>query len=245
MLVKLEKPALLSKAVELISELVTEVRIKVNDYGMSITAIDLANVAMVGFKLPKSAFSQFEVREAGGTVLGVNLDNLKQILKRCGPSGSLILDKKDNLLEVNIQDRIKRSFTLALIEIESEDKELPDLEFSSRVEIPSIDLIDSIEDCSVVSDACSFIIDENGKFIIEARELNSARSEFSGDEAKIDAEPCKSRYSLEYLQKFMKGAKLAEKTILQFATDHPLRLEIKSQGMELKFILAPRVETED
>ncbi len=63
MLVKLENPALLSKAIDIVSELVTEVRIKVNECGMSIIAMDPANVAMVGFKLPKSSFSQFETSD--------------------------------------------------------------------------------------------------------------------------------------------------------------------------------------
>jgi len=133
---------------------------------------------------------------------------------------------------------------LNLIEIESEEKEIPKLEYTTRVEINSIDLIDSLEDCMVVADACSFIIQE-GKFIIEAKGINSARSEFSGDEAKIEAENCKVRYSLEYLGKFMKGAKLVEKTILNFAEDHPLKIDIKSEHMELNFLLAPRVENED
>ena len=204
-------------------------------------AIDPANVAMVNFKLPKSSFSQFET---GEEVLGVNLDNLKRILKRCGTGSSLILEKKENFLNIQIQDRIKRNFSLNLIEIEAEEKEMPELEYTSRVEINSIDLIDSIEDCMVVADACSFIIQE-GKFIMEAKSIDSARSEFSGDEAKIEAENCKSKYSLEYLAKFMKGAKLVEKTILNFAEDHPLKMNIKSEHMELSFLLAPRVENED
>ena len=241
MLVKLENPLLLSRAVEIISELVSEVKLKVNEFGMSITAMDPANVAMVRFKLPKSAFPQFET---GEEVLGINLDDLKRILKRCGPRSSLILEKKENLLEIEIQDRIKRNFSLGLIEIEGEDKELPNLEYSSLVELNSIDLIASIEDCAIVGDACSFKIDEN-KFIIEAKGLNSARSEFSGDEAKIQAENCKSKYSLEYLQKFIKASKLCEKTTLQFANDHPLNMNVKTESMELSFILAPRVETED
>ena len=241
MLVKLDNPVLLSKAIEIISELVTEVRIKINEYGLSIVAIDPANVAMVGFKLPKSAFSQFE---AGNEVLGINLDNFKHVLKRAGSGSSLILEKKENLLNIQIQDRIKRNFTLNLIEIESEDKEMPNLEYSSKVEISSIDLVSSIEDCLIVSDACSFIINED-KFIIESKGLNSARSEFSGDEAKIEAENCKSRYSLEYLQKFIKGARLSEKAFLEFANDHPLKLEFVNELMELRFVLAPRVETED
>jgi len=241
MLVKLENPLLLSRAVEIISELVSEVKLKVNEFGMGITAMDPANVAMVRFKLPKSAFSQFE---AGEEVLGINLDDLKRVLKRCGPRSSLILERKENLLEIEIQDRIKRNFSLSLIEIEGEDKELPNLEYSSLVELNSIDLIASIEDCTIVGDACSFKIDED-KFIIEAKGLNSARSEFSGDEAKIQAENCKSKYSLEYLQKFIKASKLCEKTTLQFANDHPLNMNVKTESMEISFILAPRVETED
>ncbi len=241
MLVKLENPALLSKAIDIISELVTDVRIKVNEFGMGITAIDPANVAMVGFKLPKSAFSQFET---DNEVLGVNLDNLKKILKRCGAGSSLILEKKENQLEIKIYDKIRRNFSLNLIEVESEDKEMPSLDFSSRVEMLSNYFVEAVEDCAVVDDACSFIIEE-GKFIIKAKSLNSARSEFSSDEVKIEAENCKSRYSLEYLQKFAKGAKLCDRTILNFANEHPLKIEFKAEHFELSFILAPRVETED
>ncbi len=241
MRVKLNNPMLLSKVIDLISELVTEVRIKITDMGMSIVAMDPANVAMVGFWLPKTAFSEFET---GDEVLGINLDSFKRILKRCGPSSSLVLEKKENLLDIRIQDRIRRIFTLNLIDIDREDKEMPELEFSSKVELSSIDFIAAIEDCAIVADACSFIIRDNG-FIIEARGLNSSTSEFSGDEAKIDAENCKSKYSLEYLQKFVKGAKFVDKIFLKFAEDHPLRMDIKNEQMEISFILAPRVETED
>jgi len=245
MLVKLENPFLLSKTIDIISELVNEVKINVNESGFSISAIDPANVAMVGLKIPKSAFSQFETENE---VLGINLESLKGILRRCSSGSSLIMEKKDNLLLIQIQDRIKRRFTLSLIEIESEgidfDSKCANMEFSSHVEMSSVDFIDSVEDCAVVADACSFIIKE-GKFLIEAKGLNSARSEFSGDEAKINGENCKARYSLEYLQKFLKGAKLCEKSLISFANEHPLKTEFKTENMKLSFILAPRVETEE
>ena len=145
MLLKLDNPSLLTKAVEIISELVSEVRIKVNEFGMNISAMDPANVAMVGFKLPKIVFSQFET---GNETLGVNLDNLKKILKRAGAGSSFIMESKENLLEINIQDKIKRHFTLSLIDIESEDidfdTKVSRMEFVSKVELASGDLIDSI-----------------------------------------------------------------------------------------------------
>lgn len=241
MLVKLENPGLLSRVIEIISELVTEVRIKVNESGLSITAMDPANVSMVQFLLPKKSFSVFE---SGEEVLGINLDSLKKILKRSTSASSLVFERNKNMLNIQIHDKIKRNFNLSLIDIESEEKNFPQLEFSSMVELNSQDFSDSIEDCLVVADSCSFII-SNGKFVIEAKGLNSAMSEFSGDEARISAESCKSRYSLEYLQKFVKGARLSEKTLLKFANDHPLRMDIKNDFMELSFLLAPRVETED
>jgi len=241
MKVKLENPQLLAKAIDLISELVMEVRLKVNEFGMSIVAMDPANVAMVSFRIPKSAFSEFEV---GQETLGISLDNFKKVLRRCGSSSILILEKKENLLEIAIQDKIKRNFTLGLIEIDSEEKNMPNLEFSAKVEISSQDLVDSVEDCAVVADSCGFSIKE-GKFVIEAKGLNSARTEFSGDEAKIEAEDCKSRYSIEYLQKFLKGARICDKSLVFFGNDHPLKMSFKAEHVELDFLLAPRVETDD
>ena len=242
MKLKLEDPALFTKAIELISDLVLEVRIKISEFGLSVVAIDPGNISMVSMKIPKSAFKEFE---SGDEVLGVNLENLKKILRRATKTSSIALEKKENSLEIKIEDKINRIFTLNLIEVEREDKEFPDhLEFSSKVVIGSQDLIDAVEDCLVVSDACSFIIKDK-KFVVEAKETNSARTEFSSDEAEIDAEDCKVRYSLEYLQKFTKAGKQFEKTILKFAEDHPLRLDYISEHLSLAFLLAPRVETED
>jgi proliferating cell nuclear antigen len=241
MLVKLNNPSLFAKAIELMSELIIEVKIKLTDFGLTITAIDPASIAMVDLKIPKSAFSVYEPENQ---ILCVNLEDLKKILKRCSAKSSLTLEKKENTLTIKIDDRIKRSFSLNLIEIDSEEKDFPTLEYSSRVELDSQDFVDSIEDCAVVSDACSFVISE-GKFIIEAKELNSARSEFSSDEAKISAENCKARYSLEYLQKFIKGSKLFPKTILNFATEHPLKMDLLSENLIINFLLAPRMEIED
>jgi proliferating cell nuclear antigen len=241
MIVRLDDPSLFSKAIDVISELVTEVKIKFNEYGMNITAIDPANVAMVRFKIPKSSFSKFE---AENDVLGINLDNLKKVLRRAGSSTPLTLEKKENLLEIQIQGKIKRNFTMTLLDLDSQDKEMPALEYSSKVEISSEDLNSAIEDSSVVSDSCAFIVKDNF-FIVESRGLDSARAEFSTDEVKIEGEDCKSKYSIEYLQKFMKAAKMTDKLILNFASDHPLKMDIKTEVLEMNFLLAPRVETDD
>jgi len=238
---KLEDPLILAKPIEIISDLVLEVRIKISEYGLSLIAMDPANVAMINFKIPKSAFSEFQ---ADSEILGINLDSLKKVLKRCGKTSSLILEKQDNVLTIKIEDKIKRTFSLGLIEIESEERELPQLEYCSAIELDSQDLIDAIEDVSVISDACSFIVKDN-TFIIETKEIDAAKVEFSAETISIKGENCKARYSLEYLQKFMKAAKICDRTKIQFASNHPLRLDFGNNFFGLTFILAPRMETED
>jgi len=247
MLLRLDEPKILSDAVSIISELVTEVRAKVNKQGFSIVAIDPANVALIALKLPTSAFSQFNLTSDDGEELGINLEDLKAILRRCNTGSSLVLQKDGNMLKVDIQDKIKRSFSLALIEIESEEKQQPKLEFVSRIEIDSLTLADVISDAAIVADACTFISDKKKNiFIIEAKgNLNSARAEFTSDEAKLEVEDAKAKFSLEYLKKFMKAAKLSEKAVLQFSTDYPMQIDFKNPRLELSFILAPRVETEE
>ncbi len=242
MKLKLEDATLLSRSIDLISELVLEVKIRLNEFGLSIVAIDPANVAMISLKIPKSSFSEFEV---GTEVLGVNLDQLKKILRRCSKTSVLILEKNENMLEIKIEDKIRRLFSLNLIEVEGEDKEFPNhLEYATKIEMESNDLIESIEDCAVISDACSFS-SADGKFILEAKEINKTRSEFSGDEIKLEGENCRARYSIDYLQKFLKAGRFYDKVLLNFANDHPLRMDFKSNVLSLSFLLAPRIETED
>ncbi len=245
MLLKLDKPKILSDAIAIIADLVTEVRARITKSGLSIIAIDPANVALVMLKMPASAFSQFKVEEE--EELGLNLSDLKSVLRRCSTGSTLVLEKKDNLLVLNIQDTVKRSFSLALIDISSEEKQAPKLEFNSKVEIDSSVLSEAIADALIVADACTFITSKkDDNFVVEAKgSLNSARVEFSSDEVKLSINDAKSKYSLDYLEKFIKAAKLSEKAVLQFATDYPMQLDFKAAQLELGFVLAPRVETED
>ncbi|OIO81797.1 proliferating cell nuclear antigen (pcna) [Candidatus Pacearchaeota archaeon CG1_02_32_132] len=243
MKLKLEDPRLLGNMIGIISELVTEVRLKINKQGMNLVAVDPASVAMVYFSIPAELFKTFEVER--DEVLGVNLDNLKNILRRCGLGSSITLEKgEENILNISIQDKVKRDFSIALIDIEGEEKEMPEWQFDSVIKMDADAFVDVVEDCRVVSDACTFIAEPN-KFIIEAKGLHSARAEFSSDEVEIHSGNSSARFSLEYLAKFIKGAKISNKAVLNFSDNHPMRINFPTGNVMLSFILAPRVEQED
>lgn len=242
MIVKLDKPKVMGDAISIISEIVTEVRIKLLEDGMSIVAVDPANVALVIFKLPKESFSQYET-SGPGEVWGVNLDDLKRILKRASTSSSIVFEQEENKLKISVFDKVKRVFTLALIDVEAEDKSEPELSFTCKVEMDSDGFAQAVEDCNVVADSCSLI---SGKefFLVEGvGSLNSARAEFSGDEVKI-AGIGKSKYSLEYLMKFIKAGRMSGRVVINFSDDYPLRLDFPGEKMGMGFVLAPRVEND-
>jgi proliferating cell nuclear antigen len=238
MIVKIDKPKELADAISIISEIVSEVRIKLLVDGMSIIAVDPANVAMVIFRIPKESFSQYE---AGRDVWGVNLEDLKRILKRASTSSSILLEQEDNQLKISIFDKVKRNFILSLIELNSEEKEEPSLSFNSKIEIDSDSFSQAVEDCAIVADSCTLSSGE-GFFIVEGKgSLNSAKAEFSSDESKISGSS-RSKYSLEYISKFMKAKKISNKMVINFSDDYPLKLDFPGEKMGMAFVLAPRVE---
>lgn len=242
MRLKLEDPRILAHLISIISELVKEVRIKVTKEGMSLTALDPANVAMVYFSIPCELFSEFVVDKE--EVLGVNLENLNSIMRRSKMGSSIIIEKQESSLKIVINDKIKREFLLALIDVEGDDKQMPAWEFKSVIKMDAQAFVDAIEDCSVVSDACTFIAQPD-KFIIESSNLHSARTEFSNEEAQIFSDASSARFSLEYLSKFVKGSKIANRAEINFSDNHPMRLNFPSGKVMLSFVLAPRVEQDN
>ncbi len=239
---KLDNPRLFTDLITIISELVVEVRLKVTKEGLSVTAIDPANVAMVYFKMPAELFSQFELERE--EVLGINLENLRAVLRRCKPGSSLLLNKLDNILQISIHDKVKRDFSLALIDIHSDDKDLPTWEFKSVVKMDADAFAEVIEDGLVVADACTFHAEPN-KFTVEASGLNSARAEFSSEEIEIYSDTSRARFSLEYLNKFIKGTKISNRVTLSFSDNHPMRVDFPTGNVMLSFVLAPRIEQDE
>ena len=161
----------------------------------------------------------------------------------------IIFDLDDTLIDTfNCSMPVKLKIALQAmvkegLQIDSEDKDEPELSFKCNVELKSDDFGQAVEDCNVVADSCALIAGD-GFFIIEGSgSLNSARAEFSGDDAVISGIG-KSRYSIEYLTKFIKAGKISEKVSVKFSDDYPLRIDFPGEKMGIGFILAPRVDND-
>lgn len=244
----LAEPKYLREPIIIISELVNEVRIKIDKEKIEIIAMDPANVAMVLFKLLSSAFVEYDLNKP--VEIAINLDSLKQILKRAKPTDTLTLglDQEKNKLKIILKGDSIRSFDLSLINIDEQEQKIPNLNFPARIETLSYLFDDAISDMDVVSDSVSLIA-EPTRFIVQAEgNLSNAKMEVLPNEEtviKMDSEKIKAKYSIEYLKKIIKGSKLSDNVVLQFAKDYPLKIEYKIiDKLDLAFILAPRVSNE-
>jgi len=245
----LAEPRFLKDPVSIISELVNEVNFKINKDKLELIAMDPANVSMIIFNLLSSAFVEYEVDDEEN--ISINLDNFKQILRRAKPSDTLILelDKEKNRLKVQLKGESTRTFKLSLIELDEEEKKIPELDFQVTVEVPTNVFDEAIEDMGVISESVALKI-EKDNFVVESESrLNHARFEApKGDEVVITnnkKDDVLSRYSLDYLKKICKGSKLAETVKLSFGNEYPLKTEYKVMDkLSLVTILAPRVSNE-
>jgi len=245
----LAEPKYLKDSISLISDLVNEGKFKITKNSIELIAMDPANVAMIIFKLLSSAFVEYDIDKE--VEISVNLSNMKQILRRAKSNDTLILELEENKLIIKLRGNTIRTFKLPLIEMESNEQKIPELNFPLFVETSNILLGDAIEDADVVGESVNFIV-ENGDFIVSSTgDLSDAKIVIkNGDETSIKCEskdPIRAKYSIEYLKKMVGGAKLSEegRVRLQFNKDYPLKLEYKTMDkVQMSFILAPRVEND-
>jgi proliferating cell nuclear antigen len=243
----LAEPKYFKESISIISELVTEAKFKVTKNGLELVAMDAANVAMVIFNMLSTCFTQYEVKD--DEEIAINLNNLKQILRRAKGDDILTLETEESRLKVQMKSNTMRSFTIPTLEIESKEQRVPELSFPYSIEMESSLLIDSMDDVSVVAESVTFL-GEKGQMSIKAEgDLSKAFIEIKPNDtiiikADID-DKFKSKYSLEYLKKMVAAGKLVERATLKFNTDYPLKLEYKLiDKLMIAFILAPRVDND-
>jgi len=240
----LAEPTYLKDSISIISELVTEGRFRITPDAVELVAMDPANVAMVIYKLLSSCFVEYEVEKDAD--LCINLDSLKQVLRRSKGSDAITLETDEgNTLNITLKGKTKRTFSIPLIEMDEKEQKVPDLTFPVIIDMKGDQLSEAIEDISVVSESVNFICEPKKLTVKGEGDFSKASVEIS-EGAEItndDKDPVQSKYSVEYLKKMIPGSKLTNEVKIMFDKDYPLKLDFREvDKVQLSFILAPRVE---
>ena len=238
----------LQDALDPVSALVDECKIRLNEDGLSIRAVDPANVGMVDMHL---ATSGFEAYEADGGVIGVSLDRLEDFLSM-GSSGDLVsieLDEQTRKLNIHIDGL---SYTLALIDPGSvrQEPDIPDLDLPATIVLTGSDLDHGIKAADLCSDSITLRADKDGEaFHMEAEGDTDDVDLKLGNEDLLSAtvsENAKSVYSLDYL-KDMSGPVGSDTSVsVLLGNEFPvkLRYSLSNGFVEVVNMLAPRIKSE-
>lgn len=245
--VSLADVSLLRDSINTISEIIGEGIFEISKDGISLVAADRAMVAVVDLNLEKDLFEEYKCGEK--SEVGINIENLLQILKRAGGSEKLELELPEDgsKLIVRMFGESTREFSLPLLDISRREvPETQDLDFSGSVEIKSSLLKKGINDADVVSDVVIFKGTKESFVMSSGGDSSSTEMEVKKDSEglkKLESEEeIKSTYPLEYLKKMIKASKISDVVSLKFGSDFPMKIEFsRPEKIRISFILAPRV----
>ena len=237
----------LRDALDSVSVLVDECKVRLNEDGLAIRAVDPANVGMVDLSLEAAAFESYE---ADGGVIGVNLARLEDIAGM-GNAGDLVhleLDEETRKLHIRIDGL---SYTLALIDPDSirQEPDIPDLDLPARIVAEGNQLDRGITAADMVSDHINLRVDEDAEtFHIEAEgDTDDVDFEMSAaDLIDLDAGPANSLFSLDYLKDMNKAIPGDAEVTIELGEEFPVKLHYDfAEGLgNVTFMLAPRIQSE-
>ncbi len=238
---------ILKESIDAISAIVTECRLHVDEQGLSMRAVDTANVAMISLALKKEAFESFTATTGE---LGIDIAKMKNIFGMMAKNDMLALELPDDghKLQVSFQG-YKYSITLLDANTIRKDPNPPTIDLPAKVVLSGNDLNSAIKAAAVVSDKIALGVDPGLQifYMIAEGDTDHIRREFGKNEVKfINAVEVRSLFSLDYLKDMGKVMSRAEAVEVQLGIDHPVKLGFDIAGGKghVEYLLAPRIEAD-
>ncbi|MDY6966539.1 MAG: DNA polymerase sliding clamp [Halobacteriota archaeon] len=234
----------LKEIIDAVSTLVDEVKFKLSNNGISIRAVDPANVAMVSFEISSDAFESFEASDG---VLGVDLKKLKDdVLSMVSGSEDVLIELEDGKLLVKF---LNLTYAISLLDPSSIRKEpkVPSLELPAQIVLSGDEFRRAVQAAGKISDHIAFGV-EGEVFFMEAKgDLDRVRLELTKDKLiSLKSAPARSLYSLDYLSDMIKPISKTDEVCIDIGKDFPMKISftIAEDKGKVEYLLAPRVEAE-
>jgi proliferating cell nuclear antigen len=237
----------LQGALDSVSVLVDECKVRLNDDEFSIRAVDPANVGMVDLTLEAAAF---EAYEADGGVIGVNLARLEDIAGMAGSDDLIHLELDEETRKLHIEmDGL--SYTLALIDPDSirEEPDIPDLDLPASIVLEGAQLDRGVTAADMVSDHIRLRVDEDAEaFSVEAEgDTDDVDLELTREDLiDLTAGPADSLFSLDYLKDMNRAIPGDAEVRIELGEEFPVKLHYAfAEGLgTVTFMLAPRIQSD-
>lgn len=237
---------LLKSSLDAVNVFVEECKVHLDDDGLSVKAVDPANVGMVELDLPSSSFESYE---ADGELIGLDLSRLQDIvgMAKAGDVVRLELDDETGKLRIQI-DGLR--YTLSLIDPDSihQEPNVPDLDLPAEVVLAGAEINRGIKASGMVSDHMAFGVDGDSFYMSASGDTDDVRVDLGADEviSLETSDDARSLFSLDYLESMSKAIPSDAQVRMEVGTDYPVKLDFELSGgeAEVTYLLAPRIENE-
>lgn len=237
-----------------VGAVVDEAKLRIDERGLSVSAVDPANVFMCEVAVMADEFDTFDLKSE--TTLGVNIDDLQSAVRRARKASDdeLTLSLQERELTATVgrgydgHDVVSQS-TIQLIDPDSirQEPDMPDLDFDVDVSINAGAFMDalsySVGVCDHVEASIKGVNQHTNALYLggetDTRDESVAISNVDSDET-ADA-----LYSADYLREALHGiGQLSPDTVsVEFSEEYPIRMDAEhsDKEMRVRYFLAPRV----
>lgn len=241
----LSDATMFKKCIDAISTLIDEGEFIANENGLMLRAMDPSQIAMVDFKLPKSAFEKFS---SNTTKIGLNIDDLSVLMGRvrAGEKLEMRLDEEKARLILTFKGHSVRRFSIPLLDLGGGVPNELKLEFENTVKLNGTFFKEALKDTQLVS---SYVVlhARPEVFVVKAQgdkgdvEIETKKDSKQIIEYKVEKES-RAMFPLDYLNDLLKSVDSSTNVTLSLSTNKPLKMDYKIGEAEITYYLAPRSE---
>ena len=250
-----EGALIFKRVIDGIASLVDEGVLEFGADGMHFLSMDVSRVAMVSVSLPKELFESYQISGSAACSVKIALDferfskTLKSLgLKKKDAKFSMSFDGNDALAQLIISRPSGVMVLQPVVDFEGEGNiNKPQVPFTASLTLRADRFSGAIKTLSEIADFVKISTDGTSGLKLEAagsyaKAVDILKKEqgdiFNAEVGKDTA----CTYSLIYLEKFVKFAGIADKALLEFSTDLPLKLTYcTAAGGNVEVWLAPRI----
>lgn len=226
---------LLAKSLETITPLIQETNVRFKDEGIYIKAIDKTQILFVDFYMSKKAFDTYIVESA---LVGLNIQELKNMLSRSFGEDKLQLDLKDQGLDIQLLGKIERKFYVPFLDLSEQEIKLPEFKYDVEFQLNAGLLKEILTDINLVASTMQFKIQEN-KLTIEATGEKGTIKTTLPDIKVKSKKNFSAKFSLAFLKNIVKAMDNDKELTIKIAEDIPIYIEYNlSKDCNIKFYLS-------
>lgn len=237
----------LQSLVDVQQTLVDEARLNLDDSGITMRAVDAANVGMNFTELSADAFESWD---APGSVrsIGVNLERLTDALDPAGTNDivNIALDMESRKLVVDI-DHIHQEIALIDPDAVRQEPDNPEIDLPNTAVIEGSDLTQALDVSETYGDRVDVVGDAeaNALELLTEGDTDEASITFDGGRAVMMdvVEDTTSMYTNEYLVDMLGPLPSDSEVQLRFGDVFPIKLswDAVDGHLDVEQMLAPRV----